>query len=72
MKESKEEQDAYIKSISDVLKDSLNGEGIEYTIKGRPKSIYSIRRKMLAQGVTFDEVYDKFALRIIYKAKPQE
>ena len=72
MKESKEEQDAYIKSISDVLKDSLNSEGIEYTIKGRPKSIYSIRRKMLAQGVTFDEVYDKFALRIIYKAKPQE
>ncbi|WP_330442911.1 RelA/SpoT family protein [Flavobacterium sp. C4GT6] len=72
MKESKEEQDAYIKSISDVLKDSLNGEGIEYNIKGRPKSIYSIRRKMLAQGVTFDEVYDKFALRIIYKAKPQE
>lgn len=72
MKESKEEQDAYIKSISDVLKDSLNSEGIEYNIKGRPKSIYSIRRKMLAQGVTFDEVYDKFALRIIYKAKPQE
>lgn len=72
MKESKEEQDAYIKSISDVLKDSLNGEGIDYAIKGRPKSIYSIRRKMLAQGVTFDEVYDKFALRIIYKAPPQE
>lgn len=72
MKESKEEQDAYIKSISDVLKDSLDAEGIEYTIKGRPKSIYSIRRKMLAQGVTFDEVYDKFALRIIYKAQPQE
>lgn len=72
MKESKEEQDAYIKSISDVLKDSLDAEGIDYTIKGRPKSIYSIRRKMLAQGVTFDEVYDKFALRIIYKAPPQE
>ena len=72
MKESKEEQDAYIKSISDVLKTSLNNEGIEYVIKGRPKSIYSIRRKMLNQGVSFDEVYDKFALRIIYKANPQE
>jgi guanosine-3',5'-bis(diphosphate) 3'-pyrophosphohydrolase len=72
IKETKEEQDAYIKSISDVLKASLDAEGIEYTIKGRPKSIYSIRRKMLAQGVTFDEVYDKFALRIIYKASPQE
>ncbi len=68
MKETKEEQDAYIKSISDVLKSSLDAENIQYTIKGRPKSIYSIRRKMLAQGVSFDEVYDKFALRIIYKS----
>lgn len=72
MKETKEEQDAYIRSISDVLKNALDAEGIEYTMKGRPKSIYSIRRKMLAQGVSFDEVYDKFALRIIYKAAPQE
>lgn len=72
IKETKEEQDDYIKSISDVLKKSLDAEGIEYTIKGRPKSIYSIRRKMLAQNVAFEEVYDKFALRIIYKAKPSE
>jgi GTP pyrophosphokinase len=68
IKETKEEQDAYIKSISDVLTESLNKEGIEFSLKGRPKSIYSIRRKMKAQGVTFDEVYDKFALRIIYKS----
>lgn len=72
LKETKEEQDDYIKSIYDVLKTSLDAEGIEYTLKGRPKSIYSIRRKMLAQNVTFDEVYDKFALRIIYKASPAE
>ena len=72
MQESKEEQDAYIASISNVLKESLNAEGIEYTMKGRPKSIYSIRRKMLVQNVSYDEVYDKFALRIIYKAKPNE
>ena len=72
MKESKEEQEAYITSISDVLKKSLDEEGIEYTIKGRPKSIYSIRRKMLAQGVSFDEVYDKFALRIVYKSNPHD
>ncbi|MFL9845747.1 RelA/SpoT family protein [Flavobacterium rhizosphaerae] len=72
IKETKEEQDAYIKAISDVLKDSLNTEGIEYVIKGRPKSVYSIRRKMLAQGVSFDEVYDKFALRIIYKSNQHD
>jgi GTP diphosphokinase / guanosine-3',5'-bis(diphosphate) 3'-diphosphatase len=68
IKETKEEQDAYIKLVSDVLKKSMDEEGVEYSIKGRPKSIYSIRRKMAAQNVTFDEVYDKFALRIIYKS----
>ena len=72
IKETKEEQDAYIKTISDVLSKSMIDEGIEFTIKGRPKSIYSIRRKMKAQGVTFDEVYDKFALRIIYKSNPHD
>src|SRR5690606_39660308 len=72
IKETKEEQDAYIKYISDTLKTSLDKENIEYTIKGRPKSIYSIRKKMKAQNVTFDEVYDKFAIRIVYKSEPHE
>jgi GTP pyrophosphokinase len=72
IKETKEEQDEYIKTISDVLSSSLQEEGIEFTIKGRPKSIYSIRRKMKVQSVTFDEVYDKFALRIIYKSNPHD
>jgi GTP pyrophosphokinase len=72
IKETKEEQDAYIKNISDVLKEALDTEGVEYIIKGRPKSIYSIRRKMQAQNVSFDEVYDKFALRIVYKSDPHE
>jgi GTP pyrophosphokinase len=67
IRETKEEQDAYIKDISDVLKKSLDAENIDYIIKGRPKSIYSIRRKMRSQNVSFDEVYDKFALRIVYK-----
>ena len=68
IKETKEEQDAYINSISEVLQKSLDEENVEYAIKGRPKSIYSIRRKMKAQNVSFDEVYDKFALRIVYKS----
>jgi guanosine-3',5'-bis(diphosphate) 3'-pyrophosphohydrolase len=72
IRETKEEQDAYIKDISDVLKKSLDNEDIDYIIKGRPKSIYSIRRKMRSQNVSFDEVYDKFALRIVYKADPHD
>ena len=67
IKDSKEQQDAYIKEINEILKSSLNKEKLDYEIKGRPKSIYSIRRKMVKQGVSFDEVYDKFAVRIIYK-----
>ncbi|MBF2708376.1 RelA/SpoT family protein [Flavobacterium soyangense] len=72
LKETKEEQDAYIKDISDVLQSALDEEKLDYIIKGRPKSIYSIYRKMKAQGVGFDEVYDKFALRIVYKSNPHE
>lgn len=72
IKETKEEQEAYIEMTSSVLRDALNQEGIEYTLKGRPKSIYSIRRKMKAQNVSFEEVYDKFAIRIIYKSTPSE
>mgnify|MGYP001262248980 CR=1 FL=1 len=72
IKETKEEQDAYIKDISDILKKALDEEKLDYIIKGRPKSIYSIYRKMKAQGVGFDEVYDKFALRIVYKSNPHE
>lgn len=68
IKESKEEQDQYINKISSILDKALTKEKIKYNIKGRPKSIYSIRRKMQRQGVSFDEVYDKFAVRIIYKS----
>ena len=71
IKESKEEQDLYINEFSHVIKVSLDKEHLNYTIKGRPKSIFSIRRKMLKQGVSFDEVYDKFAIRIIYKSDPE-
>ncbi|MEP3836795.1 MAG: RelA/SpoT family protein [Algibacter sp.] len=73
IKESKEEQDEYINQFSDVIKNSLDKENLRYNIKGRPKSIFSIRKKMINQGVSFDEVYDKFAIRIIYKcnADPQ-
>ena len=68
MKESHEEQNQYIEKISEILNTALLKEKIKYNIKGRPKSIFSIRRKIQRQGVSFDEVYDKFAVRIIYKS----
>src|SRR5690606_33597277 len=72
IQETKEEQEAYIEEISDILRKSLDEEHLEYTIKGRPKSIYSIYKKMKVQGIPFEEVYDKFALRIIYKSEYAE
>jgi GTP pyrophosphokinase len=68
LKESKEEQDKYIQDFNNKICEALDQEGLEYEIKGRPKSIYSIRRKILAQNITFEEIYDKFAVRIIYKS----
>lgn len=65
--ESKEDQEAYIKSFADTLNSGLSRENFKYEIKGRFKSIFSIRRKMRKQKVSFDEVYDKFAIRIIYQ-----
>ena len=68
IKESKEEQDAYINEFSKIIQDSLDKENLNYEIKGRPKSIFSIRRKMNAQNISFDEVYDKFAIVLSIKA----
>ncbi|NAS32823.1 RelA/SpoT family protein [Flavobacteriaceae bacterium R38] len=68
IEESKEEQDAYIKTFSSTLEKSFDRENLNYQIKGRSKSIFSIRRKMQSQNVTYDEVYDKFAIRIVYQS----
>ncbi|MDG1573226.1 RelA/SpoT family protein [Robiginitalea sp. M366] len=68
IEDTKEEQEKYIEDFTDVIRDSLDKEGLHYHIKGRMKSIHSIRRKMQTQNITFEEVYDKFAIRIIYKS----
>jgi guanosine-3',5'-bis(diphosphate) 3'-pyrophosphohydrolase len=72
IEESKEEQQEYIDNFASVIKNSLDKEDLSYEIKGRFKSIFSIRRKMVKQGVAFDEVYDKFAIRIIYQTEDLE
>ena len=71
IKESKQEQDKYIKTFTSIVKDTLDKEKLKYEIKGRPKSIFSIRRKMMVQNVSFDEVYDKFAVRIVYNSSEE-
>lgn len=68
IRQNKDLQDQYIEGFSSIIKEALDKEGFDYFIKGRRKSIYSIRKKMLSQGVSYDEIYDKFAIRIIYKS----
>jgi len=68
IEETKEAQETYIKSFSKFLSKELKKERFDFEIKGRSKSIYSIHRKMVTQNVPFEKIYDKFALRIIYKA----
>ncbi|EAR00961.1 RelA/SpoT family protein [Maribacter sp. HTCC2170] len=65
---STEEQQDYIDDFTSIIRDSLDKEGLNYNIKGRMKSIFSIRKKMKVQNVSFDQIYDKFAIRIIYKS----
>ena len=70
--QSKKDQDKYIDKFNSIISSTLTKEKLKYSIKGRTKSIYSINNKMIRQGISFDEVYDKFAVRIIYKSKPQD
>ena len=66
VKASKEEQQNYLERFTETIKNGLSKENFNYEIKGRFKSIFSIKRKMLKQNVTFDEVFDKYAIRIIF------
>ncbi len=72
IKASKEEQQTYINTFSETIQKGLSKEHFNYEIKGRFKSIFSIRRKMRKQNVTFDEVYDKFAIRIIFEPNSKD
>lgn len=63
--ETKDSRNKFIRNFIRPIKDKLNALGIQYEIKGRPKSIHSIWNKMKKQNVPFEEVYDLFAVRII-------
>jgi GTP pyrophosphokinase len=67
--ESKISRQKYIKEFIEPLTLELKETGINiFEIKGRPKSIYSIHRKMTQQAIPFEEVYDAFAIRVIVDA----
>ncbi len=65
LNETKTERENYIKKFLKPIKTKVKKEGFLVSIKGRPKSIFSIRKKMTKQDINFEEVFDKFAIRII-------
>ncbi len=65
-------RDRFIKKFIVPIKEKLDEANLKYEIKGRPKSIYSILKKMNHQGIPFDQVYDLFAIRIITDSTPDK
>ncbi len=63
--ETKRERTRYMNEFMKPLRERLEKDGFKFEMYGRPKSIYSIYNKIKNKGVTFDEVYDLFAIRII-------
>jgi len=71
IEDSKSSQDKYIKNFSRRITDKLKKEDLSFKISGRPKSIYSIRDKILKKNISFEEVYDKFAIRVVYQSNTE-
>jgi len=63
--ETKRERTKYINEFIRPLNEKLIQEDLEFEMHGRPKSIHSIWNKIKKKGVSFEEVYDLFAIRII-------
>ncbi len=63
--DTQEERDAFIARFIVPIEAKLKAAGVKYHIKARTKSIFSIWNKMKKRHVTFDEVYDLYAIRII-------
>ena len=65
LKETEPERKKFIQKFIDPLKEILIEQGFKLKIFGRPKSIYSINNKIKTKKVTFEEIYDLFAIRIV-------
>ncbi len=61
------EREKYIQRIARPVKKELTKFGIEGTITGRPKHFFSIYNKMLKRKLTFDEIFDLLAIRVVVK-----
>lgn len=72
LKESEPERKKFIAKFIEPLKEILKEQNFKFKIFGRPKSIFSIYNKIKFKGVSFEEIYDLFAIRIIIHSKADE
>lgn len=67
LKETQRERTRYINKFTVPIIHALKENGFDFEVKGRSKSIFSIRTKMKKQGIPFEEIYDIFAIRVIIR-----
>lgn len=71
LRETKGTRDRFIAKFMDPIAQDLETAGLNFIIKGRPKSIYSIWNKMRKQNKPFEEIYDLFAIRIVLESSSE-
>jgi len=64
-----EDRQQYIQEVIEVVKKAMTENGLQGEVSGRPKHLYGIYQKMEKQSISFEEVYDLAALRIITDTK---
>ncbi len=61
----KKERDNFVNKFIEPIKETLDKNELKYEISGRAKHLYSIAKKMITRGKSFEDIYDLFAVRII-------
>jgi GTP pyrophosphokinase len=67
LKHSEKKNISLINKFSLPIIEKLTETGLKFDISGRPKSIFSIWKKMQAKNVPFEEIYDVLAVRIVFE-----
>src|SRR6478735_9460219 len=70
--DTKRERTRYINEFIRPLKEKMSAADLNFEIYGRPKSIHSIWTKIKKKSVSFEEVYDLFAIRVILDSTPEK
>src|ERR1700722_14534151 len=72
LKETQAERSRYIHRFITPIREALHDQKFKFRIFGRPKSVYSIWKKIKNKGVPFEEVYDIFAIRVLIDSTPEQ